>query len=165
MTSNCVKVNISLFILSISAGVPDTDGIIDLFWTSSLFSDNYSIYISSRCITEINETTQLVAANLTELYYTVEGLTDGTYYFIAVAFSSFGNTTSNCVEVTVKIFIPPPPRPPPEEDEDEDDEEEEVLWFELIWLWLIGIVTVFLGLFGLGIYMKRSRREFINIKI
>ena len=97
----------SSFVLSSDADVPDDNGLFDLIWTSSDGADNYSIYMYNNMITEINGSLTIIANQTATSPHLISGLTDGDFYFVAVAYNQYGNTTSNNVHITV--LIPPPP--------------------------------------------------------
>ncbi|MFX1489513.1 MAG: UPF0182 family protein, partial [Promethearchaeota archaeon] len=84
------------FTLSSDAGYPDIDGSFTLNWTISQFAQSYSIYRND----------SLIASNLpsSQRTYSINGLDSGTYEFYVKALNEFGNSTSNTVTVTVKIF-------------------------------------------------------------
>jgi len=107
-SSNCIRVTIDAdypppgnFTLSTNAGSPNADGSFTLTWTSSDGVDNYSLYRHSSFISEINDTVILIANEITDLAYKLEGYEDGVYYFIIVAHNNYGDTSSNCVKVVV----------------------------------------------------------------
>jgi len=91
------------FTLSSDAGVLDTDGNFTLSWTPSPRVSSYSIYQSSSYITEIDDSIIILEEETDDLSLPLMGYSNGTYYFIAVAFNNFGNATSNCIEVEVEI--------------------------------------------------------------
>jgi len=95
------------FTLSSDAGKPDLDGGFELSWEESFRANNYSVYIHSSYITEINGSLTLLVDNITDLELTLTGYSDGTYYFIVVAHNDYGDTLSNCLEITVEIPTPP----------------------------------------------------------
>ena len=97
----------SPFTLSSDAGSPDTDGNFDLTWTSSNKADNYSLYVYSSLITEINGSLTLLLAEVTDLSYDVSGYLDGTYFFVVVANNTLGTTLSNNIEVVVEFPVFP----------------------------------------------------------
>ena len=112
--SNCISVSVEIpllpgdFVLSSNAGDPDSDGNFDLTWTVSSGAINYSIYRYSSFITEINGSLTLLADEITDLSMGLSGYTDGTYYFIAVAHNDYGDTLSNCINVSVEVPQQPP---------------------------------------------------------
>jgi cellulose synthase/poly-beta-1,6-N-acetylglucosamine synthase-like glycosyltransferase len=116
--SNCIEVVVQIpqppppgsFVLSSNAGIPDDNGAFDLTWTSATGALSYSVYEYSEYITEINGSLTLIVAGNTNLTVSLSGYTDGTYYFIAVAYNAYGDTLSNCIEIVVEI--PPEPIPP-----------------------------------------------------
>ncbi|MBY9014810.1 MAG: hypothetical protein KGD68_03885 [Candidatus Lokiarchaeota archaeon] len=114
--SNCIEAIVDIptpppgdFILSSDAGVPDTDGTFDLSWTISSGANNYSVYLGSIFITEINGSLTVLSVETGVLTFSLTGYTSGIYYFIVVAHNNVGDTLSNCIEVTV--LIPPPQTP------------------------------------------------------
>ncbi|MHA1282445.1 MAG: choice-of-anchor X domain-containing protein [Promethearchaeota archaeon] len=110
-SSNCIRVDVALgppdpFTLSSDAGDPDSDGVIHLTWTESNGAINYSIYQHDSLITEINGSVTELISGVKQLSYTIQGLTDGTYYYKVISFNKFGNYSSNCIKVNVKrIFL------------------------------------------------------------
>jgi len=98
------------FVISSDAGSPDDDGNFNLTWTSSDGADSYSVYQYSSYITEINGSLTLLLEEVATLSLPLNGYSNGTYYFVTVAFNDFGNKISNCINVTVNI--PQPPDPP-----------------------------------------------------
>ncbi len=97
------------FTLSSNAGSPDDDGAFTLSWTNSSRANNYSIYQYSSYITDINGSLTLLANETNSLSLPLSGLSNGSYYFIAVASNNFGERTSNSINIVVGI---PPPSPP-----------------------------------------------------
>ena len=116
--SNCLEIVVQIppptppgtFELSSNAGTPDNNGAFDLSWTSAAGAVSYSVYNYSNYITEINESLTILADGITNLSLVLSSYSNGTYYFIAVAHNTIGNTLSNCIEVVVQI---PPPEPEP----------------------------------------------------
>ncbi len=96
----------SVFILSSSADIPDLDGNFYLFWISSGHANNYSIYVSNSNITQINSSVILLGVQIDNSPYLISGLSDGIYYFVVVAINEYGNFSSNCIFVEVKLFPP-----------------------------------------------------------
>jgi surface protein len=93
-----------LFTLSSNADIPDTDGSFTLTWTSSVGASNYSVYHYSRYITEINGSLTLLEEEITDLSLPLSGYSNGTYYFIVVAYNVYGETLSNCIMVVVGLI-------------------------------------------------------------
>ncbi len=91
------------FTLSSNAGTPDTDGSFTLTWISSDGANNYSVYRYFSYITEINGSLTPLAEEITDLSLTLSGYSDGTYYFIVVAYNIYGENLSNCVKIDVVI--------------------------------------------------------------
>ncbi|MBA7631843.1 hypothetical protein ES703_39379 [subsurface metagenome] len=111
ITSNCISVEVKLFppgsfTLSTDAGNLDTDGRFNLLWTDSAYADNYSLYVYNTYITKINNSLTLLENQTGVSPYLISGLSNGTYYFVVVSFNQFGNITSNCISVEVKLFPP-----------------------------------------------------------
>lgn len=105
-TSNCVSVTVQeepgAFTLSSTAGNPDSDGDFQLQWTAADRADNYSVYQHTSPITVINGSVSLLQASITDLFYDILHSNNGTWYFLVVAFNEMGNTSSNCLSVTVQ---------------------------------------------------------------
>ena len=110
MSSNEITVNIQIpllppnpFTLTSDADNPDTDGNIMLYWSSSAYTDVYSVYFDD----------VLLAWGITDRYYDVKIYADGSYNFKVVALNDYGQTTSNEITVNVEIPIvqPEPPEP------------------------------------------------------
>lgn len=85
------------FSLTTDADIPDNDGIFNLKWTESEFSEEYTIYIDK------NGTMEEFAIGILDRTFTVMGLSDGNYTFQVKAINEFGNTSSNKLNVTVLI--------------------------------------------------------------
>ncbi|MBY9016408.1 MAG: DUF285 domain-containing protein [Candidatus Lokiarchaeota archaeon] len=107
--SNCEEVTVAIlkfppedFLLSSTAGNPDTDGTFDLDWDYSIGANNYSVYRHSSYITEINGSVTLLADEITDFSLSCSAYSSGTYYFIVVAHNNDGDTLSNCIIVTVE---------------------------------------------------------------
>ena len=98
------------FTLISTAGTPeDDDGEFTLSWDSSDRAVNYTVYQYHQFISEINGSLTLVAEGITGLSHPLSGYTNGTYYFIVVAYNINGDSTlSNCIEIIVAI---PPSEP------------------------------------------------------
>ncbi|MFW9880336.1 MAG: Ser-Thr-rich GPI-anchored membrane family protein, partial [Candidatus Thorarchaeota archaeon] len=93
------------FDLTSTADSPDTDGDFDLTWTSSSGADNYSLYMDNNYITRIDKSlTSLAYQNATSPFQ-ITGLTNGTYFFIIVAYNETGSTLSDCIMVEVQISV------------------------------------------------------------
>jgi len=95
-------------LINSDADDPDADGNFNVTWSPSSYADNYSLYMSSSLITEINGSLTLLLDEITDLSYEASGYSDGTYYFLVVAKNGNGNTTSSNLMVTVEIPIPEP---------------------------------------------------------
>ncbi|MFX1392897.1 MAG: SBBP repeat-containing protein [Promethearchaeota archaeon] len=94
------------FKLDSNAGDPDTDGTFNLTWSKSIGADNYSVYSHDAYIHQIKNNGTLEDQGIEELNYTISGLVSGDYYYIVIAFNETGNTSSNCLKVSIRI----PPR-------------------------------------------------------
>ncbi|TFF90673.1 MAG: hypothetical protein EU548_01810 [Promethearchaeota archaeon] len=110
--SNCFNVTVgypgvlpAAFTLDSSdAGDPDQDGQFTLTWSASTYADNYSLYISTSEITNVNDSSVQLLYNGTETTYEIteaEGLSDDVYYFKVIAENQFGNNESNTFSITV----------------------------------------------------------------
>ncbi len=114
-SSNNVLVTIDIpappspFTLSSNAGSPDEDGVFDFTWDSSYKADNYSLYVYSSLITDINGSLTLLLDEVTDLSYDASGYSDGTYFFAVVAKNTIGTTLSNNIEVVVEFPVYPAP--------------------------------------------------------
>jgi hypothetical protein len=95
--------NFSLSIDNLAPGTYDEDGNITLDWSDNdaLNADNYTIYNSTSYIIEINSSLEYNAEGITNTTFSIENLTDGTYYYKIQAFNDYGNSTSNCMEVAI----------------------------------------------------------------
>jgi hypothetical protein len=97
------------FVLSSDASDPDSDGSFKLTWESSDEAFNYSVYRYSSYITQINGSLTRLANQITDLSWSLSGYQSGNYYFAVIANNDYGNTLSNCIQVTVDVkgfFIP-----------------------------------------------------------
>ncbi len=94
------------FELSPPSGTIDDDGDFILSWTDSPRASNYSIYESSKYITEINNSITSKANEINAFSLPINDYSNGIYYFRAVAFNQFGNSSSNCIYLTVDIPEP-----------------------------------------------------------
>jgi hypothetical protein len=150
--SNYIDVTVSIppsgdFVLSSNAGAPDTDGNFTLTWTSSNRANNYSVYLYSSYITEINGSLTILINETGALTLPLTGYTNGTYYFIVVAHNDYGDTLSNCIYITVAIS-PPEPEPEPTIPE--------IPGYELIYvIMLISVISI--------ITIIKKRRKINNI--
>ena len=84
------------FLLSSDADNPDIDGSFILNWTASEFAESYSIYRNN----------SLVIGNLpsSQTTYQILNMPSGTYEFLVKATNELGNTTSNILPITIKLF-------------------------------------------------------------
>ncbi|MFW9943057.1 MAG: ABC transporter substrate-binding protein [Candidatus Thorarchaeota archaeon] len=95
------------FLLDSDTKFLDTDGNFILNWSVSIKADNYSLYQYSHLITEINGSLKPLMLETKNLTFQVSGLTSGDYFFIVEAHNIYGNTLSNCINVTVQILPGP----------------------------------------------------------
>ena len=106
-SSNCLEVIVGdppgLFILSSDATNPDTDGSFNLNWDPSLGAVKYSIYVSTKVITTIDDNCTLISSDLIDITFPISGLSTGDYYYVVMAYSLYGETMSNCIHVKVEI--------------------------------------------------------------
>jgi hypothetical protein len=86
----------------------------------------------------IYEDGDLIAEDVTETEYLITNRADGTYEYTVVAVNQYGETESNTIVVTVE-------------------------WpgsiFEIIIAFILEIIAFILGLFGLGVYIKRRQKR------
>jgi hypothetical protein len=82
---------------------PDHDGNFTFTWTESFDADNYSIYQSYFPIKELNSSAIEVVSGNTNRIYHFENYIEGVYYFLVIAINEYGNTSSNCIQVTVQF--------------------------------------------------------------
>nr|MDO8119075.1 hypothetical protein [Candidatus Sigynarchaeota archaeon] len=95
------------FTLSSDAGIPyDADGAFTLNWTDAIGAINYSIYTYNSPIFQINGSVIEVATGVTALGYPINGMPNGTHYYLLVAFGIGGNTSSNCISIVVDLRPP-----------------------------------------------------------
>ena len=95
--------------ISSDADDPDTNGNFNINWGPSTDTDNYSLYVSSSAITQINGSVTLLLDEVTDTTYYASGYSDGTYYFLVMAKNGNGNTTSSNLLVNVDVpFLPSP---------------------------------------------------------
>ena len=92
------------FELSSNAGIPDDDGTFMLSWTSASGANNYSIYQYSSLITKINDSLTVLANETNALSLPLSSYSNGTYYFVAVAFNNDGNKSSNVLSIIVELL-------------------------------------------------------------
>jgi len=94
----------SNFNLVDNATTPDSDGTFDFFWSESLDAVNYTVYQSNSSITSINSSIIKFVEGNTNRTIGFNNLEEGTYYFIVVAYNTYGNTTSNLINITVRYL-------------------------------------------------------------
>ena len=69
-------------------------------------ADNYSLYVFSELIIEINFSVDLLADQNAIAPTHISGLSEGNYYYVAVAFNGTGQTMSNCLHIVVYLSAP-----------------------------------------------------------
>ena len=80
----------------------DDDGVFELIWSESAKADNYSIYHSEDCITDIGENSILLAnQNATAPFPINMSQFNGYRFFIVIAHRKSGDTPSNCIRVQI----------------------------------------------------------------
>ncbi|HEC39143.1 hypothetical protein LCGC14_1550670 [marine sediment metagenome] len=89
--------------LSSDSGIPDIDGNFNLNWTTTVWVDNYSIYMSNHSITQINGSLTTIATQNGSSPFAITGLSSDDYYFVVVAYNQYGNNISNNIHVIVII--------------------------------------------------------------
>lgn len=89
------------FTLSLNKNLVDEGDFFTLSWTPSGGADNYSVYSSSKNITQIDGDSTLIKSNLTRLNYSIIASNLGVLYYVVVAYNKSGNTLSNCVKIQV----------------------------------------------------------------
>ena len=90
------------FLLSHNATTPDIDGTYTVSWTESLGTVNYTLYQSDLPITTINTSVDKIVEGNTNRTIVFKNVTQGIYYYRAVAYNEYGNITSNLVNITVQ---------------------------------------------------------------
>jgi hypothetical protein len=152
--SNNIQITIAIppgpFVLTSNAASPDGDGGFQLSWSASTEALNYTVYMHSNFITEINETVQEIASEITVLSHTITGLGNGTYYFVVVAANPIGDTFSNNVMIQVEITS--------EIDEENDNKPKEE-GEPSPWLWILLPIAITLGI---AIYSKSRKKGTVN---
>jgi len=97
--SNCINVfvdrNPGPLTMYHDAENPDPDGTFNLYWNESLGRDNFSIFISSYPIIELNGSETEFDTGIEDLTYLISNLPNGYYYFAVMAVNESGKTLSN----------------------------------------------------------------------
>ncbi|MFX0134437.1 MAG: hypothetical protein ACFFDN_12430, partial [Candidatus Hodarchaeota archaeon] len=93
------------FILNSNAAKPDPNGNFTLTWSISLDADNYTVYYDDIYISALDGSQDVIVSGNTNRSLEIKNLTQGTHYYIAQAFNSYGNTTSNCIKI--EVLYPP----------------------------------------------------------
>lgn len=110
--SNCSEIIVrrkpDTFNLYSDADVPDPDGSFDLIWSKSEYSDNYSVYFSTSFIEKVDHTIQSIYNYTPEFdwstfRYSITGRISGVFYYRVVAFNEYGNSSSECLEISVQL--------------------------------------------------------------
>lgn len=91
------------FVLTSDADILDIDGSFNLNWIASVGADDYSIYTHDSLITDINGSITLLYESLTNYSIPISGLTQGVYYYVAVAYNETGYYLSNSLKITVGL--------------------------------------------------------------
>ncbi|MFW9990007.1 MAG: nitrous oxide reductase family maturation protein NosD [Candidatus Odinarchaeota archaeon] len=121
------------YILSSNAGCPDSDGEFNLTW-SGAYAENFTLLTYTSKITVINNSLSVLANQTATSPYYINVLTNGTYYYILIAYNINGNSTSNCLNVSVQIVSV---------DDDIDDDKDRKIPFEFIYLaFILTSVTI-----------------------
>ncbi|MFX1478691.1 MAG: hypothetical protein ACFFCI_11235, partial [Promethearchaeota archaeon] len=116
------------FTLLSTADNPDGDGDFTLVWSSSSGAANYSVYQYDKFITEINGSLTPLANEITDLTLPLSDYSDGIYYFIVVAHNKYGDTLSDCLEITVFLPLPDSFTLLSSADNPDDDGEFTLIW-------------------------------------
>lgn len=93
--------------LSSNADNPDSDGMFELSWSGLINAENYTLYENESSFSEITGDLTIITEGLTNQSYKINKNQNGTFYYVIQAFNSQGNTTSECISVT--ISLPPAP--------------------------------------------------------
>jgi hypothetical protein len=86
------------------AGEPDQDGQFTLSWGTSNYAENYSLYMSTSQIINIDDPDVQLLYNGTEQTYDIteaEGLMDDIFYFKVISENQFGTSESDSFSITV----------------------------------------------------------------
>ncbi len=75
----------------------------NLFWTASTDAKNYSIYMSTNPIDEIDENLNVLIEGVTDNSYKIPTLDDDSYYFIVIAFNSYDSMNSNSINIIIQF--------------------------------------------------------------
>ncbi|KKN13246.1 hypothetical protein LCGC14_1008370, partial [marine sediment metagenome] len=81
---------------------PDSDGTFVVYWSESIGAVNYSLYQSATPITMIDSTLTKIIEGNTNRTINFNNLGQGIYYYIVVAYNTYGNTTSDVISITVQ---------------------------------------------------------------
>ncbi|MFX1428439.1 MAG: hypothetical protein ACFFBE_18445, partial [Promethearchaeota archaeon] len=113
--SNCVNVTVQktpkFFELSkeLDNNDFDEDGNFILAWTRSNYSQYYLIYTSRNYITDVDDNSVSLVGNYTpdfewpEYRYPVSITRNGTSYFQVIAFNNYGNYSSECIQIELRL--------------------------------------------------------------
>lgn len=84
--------------LEITSTNPSADNKVVLVWISDFYSDNFTLYRSTTCITSLSGLTAL--ASVARSPYTDTLTNAGTYYYVVIATNIYGDSAiSNCVKM------------------------------------------------------------------
>ncbi|MGQ4876605.1 MAG: hypothetical protein ACP6IY_21270, partial [Promethearchaeia archaeon] len=155
-TIKYVEYKPSNFTLYSNAGNPDTDGKWTLTWDNVPRAENYSLYYSNSPIVNITDTTPLLQNVKTPQAYLFSTTNNGTYYFIVVAFNPIGNSTSNQLQITVKI---PPASNINEEEQQQEEEEEKSEENEAVLITIIILVIIAGVAVPISIYVYKNQEK------
>ncbi|MBN2156813.1 MAG: BspA family leucine-rich repeat surface protein [Candidatus Lokiarchaeota archaeon] len=91
------------FTLTSTADEIDLDGQFLLEWTASYRANNYSLYVYTDLITDLNSSLTVVSNQTDDVAHLIDNYTDGTYFFIVEAHNGYELTLTECIEVVVYI--------------------------------------------------------------
>lgn len=142
--------NPSNFFLTTDKNVVYEGGNITFFWTASEGADNYSLYVSTKNTTTIDENCLLIIEGLTKLNYSIKTSDSGIRYYVVVAYNESGNTLSNCVKISIVEI---------DDSDGKGDLSTEMLSGPLIIILIIGIVFI-LSITAIVRYREKKRLIF-----
>lgn len=131
----------------------DEDGNFVLSWTRSNYSQYYLIYRSENSITVINKKVSLIG-NYTpdfdwpDYRYPISIRKNGTYYFLVKAFNKYGNYSSECIQVELRL--PKVSRPS---------------GFPIVVIIILSTTIPIVGVIGIFLYRKmriRGKEDVVN---
>ncbi|MFX0173977.1 MAG: hypothetical protein ACFE9L_18990 [Candidatus Hodarchaeota archaeon] len=89
-----------LFTLTSNGTSIESNSDLYLNWTNSRGANNYSVFIDTSPITDLNGVV-LVQGDLNETRYTLSNFSKGIYYYVVVAYNDNGYTLSNYISLIV----------------------------------------------------------------